>query len=182
MSSTPERRLLVNLRIISAILPHQKLNAKRDLLSVEPPSWFPEALYRWFRGDDRETCLRRLEELVTEAISAVECAGRLNDRKKQNKFLAHIHRTIPGFQNMTQTYASDATTVAKIELFREQCQDILSTYNYEPDRLVVMNDLPVSDDSSSEETDEEEEPIPRLGPKKGQEPWRKRETMGTVLN
>jgi hypothetical protein len=182
--STPERRLLINLRIISAILPHQKLNAKRDLLSVEPPSWLPESLYRWFRGDTREICLRRLEEIISEAIVSVECAGRLNDRKMQNKFLSHINRTIPGFHNIKQTYAYDATTVAKIELFIEQCQDILSTHNYEPDRMVVMNDLPASDDSSSEETDDDEgeEPIPRLGPKKGQEPWRKRETMGTVLN
>jgi len=182
--STSRKRLLINLRIVGAVLPHQKLNAKKDLLSVEPPSWFPEALYRWFRGDDREVCLRRLEEIVSDAISLIEQAGRLNDMKNQKKFLAHIYNTIPGFTNLKQTYADDATTLAKIDLFIEQCRDILSTHNFEPDRLVLINDLPVSDDSSggSDETDSEEEKCTRrrLGPKVGHEQWRAK--VGKVVN
>ena len=182
--STAEKRLLINLRIISALLPHQKLNAKAELLAVESPSWFPESLYRWFRGDDREICLRRLEELVSEGISSVEQAGRLNNKKAQKKFLTHIYICVPGFTNLKQTYADDATTVAKIELFVEQCKDILATHNFEPDRLVVMNELPVSDDSSNgTETDEEEEKSqhgPRLGPLVGQEQWRSK--VGKVIN
>ena len=154
--STAQRRLLINLRIVGALLPHQKLNAKAELLAVEPPSWFPESIYRWFRGDDRDICLRRLEELITEAIMSVEHAGKLRDGKLQRKFLTHIHNCVPGFKNISQTYAGDATTVAKIELFIEQCKDVLSQYNYEPDRLVVINELPVSDDSSggSDHTDD----------------------------
>ena len=183
--STAEKRLLINLRIVSALLPHQKVNAKAELLAVEPPSWFPEALYRWFRGDHREVCLRRLEELVGEAISSVDRAGNLRDPKKQKKFLSHIYNTIPGFANLKQTYADDATTVAKIDLFIEQCRDILSQHNFEPDRLVVMNELPVSDDSSggSQETDDEGEKLhhgPRLGPRVGQEQWRAK--VGKVVN
>jgi hypothetical protein len=164
--STAQKRLLINLRIVGALLPHQKLNAKAELLAVEPPSWFPEAIYRWFRGDDRDICLRRLEELLTEAIASVERAGKLRDQKMQRKFLTHIHNCIPGFKNISQTYAGDATTGAKIELFIEQCKDVLAQYNYEPDRCVVMNELPVSDDSEgSEETDDEEQKLqtPRLG-------------------
>ena len=185
--STAQKRLLINLRIVSAILPHQKLNAKAELLAVEPPSWFPEALYRWIRGDDREVCLRRLEELVTEGISSVEQTGRLNDKKAQNKFLTHIYNTIPGFTNLKQTYADDATTVAKLCLFVEQCNDVLAQYNFEPDRLVVMNELPVSDDSSIETQSDNEGEVemknqqgPRLGPKIGKEQWRAK--VGTVLD
>lgn len=179
--STAEKRLLINLRIIAGLLPHQKINAKSDLLIVEPPSWLPESLYRWFRGDTREICLRRLEELISEAISSVEQAGRLNDRKKQKKFLSHVFHTIPGFQSLKQTYAYDATTVANIELFIEQCGDVLSQYNYEQDRLVAMNELPVSDDSEGDETDDSEDSVKkRLGPKIGQEQWRSK--VGRVLN
>ena len=179
--STSEKRLLINLRIISAVLPHQKLNAKAELLAVEPPSWLPESLYRWFRGDDREICLRRLEEIIAEAISSVEQSGRMNDRKMQKKFLTHISHTIAGFTNLKQTYSADATTIAKIELFIEQCGDVLSQYNYEQDRLVAMNELPVSDDSEGDETDDSEDSVKkRLGPKIGQEQWRSK--VGRVLN
>ena len=104
----------------------------------------------------------------------------LNDKKGQKKFLTHIYNCIPGFANLKQTYADDATTVAKIELFIEQCRDILGQHNFEPDRLVVINELPVSDDSSggSAETEDEQEVEmrnqqgPRLGPVKGKEQWR----------
>ena len=180
--STSEKRLLINLRIISAVLPHQKLNAKAELLAVEPPSWLPEAIYRFWRGDTREICLRRLEEIVSEAISSVENSGRLNDRKTQKKFLTHIFHTIAGFTNLKQTYASDATTIAKIDLFIEQCGDILTTHNFEQERLVAVNDLPLSDDSEGDETDDSEDSVKkqRLGPKLGQEPWRAQK--GRVLN
>jgi len=182
--STAEKRLLINLRIVSAVLPHQKLNAKAELLAVEHPTWLPEALYRFWRGDTREICLRRIEEIISEAILSVEQAGRMNDKKKQKKFLTHIFHTIPGFQNLKQTYADDATTVAKIFLFIEQCQDILAQHNYSPDRCVVVNELPVSDDSSNgTETDEEElksKNEPRLGPIVGHEQWRSK--VGKVIN
>ena len=184
--STSERRLLINLRIISALLPHQKLNAKAELLTVEQLTWIPESFYRWFRGDTREICLRRLEELVAEAVLLVERAGNLNDKKAQKKYLTHIYNTVPGFQNLKQTYADDATTVAKIELFIEQANDILCTHNFEPDRMVIMNELPVSDDSADEDTDDEDKPttlsgVPkRLGPKIGQEQWRNK--VGHVLD
>ena len=187
--STAERRLLVNLRILASLTPHQKLNSKSELLAVEPPSWLPEALYRWYRGDDRSICLRRLEEVVYEAVANVEQAGRLNDKKKQKKFLTHIYSCIAGFKNMSQTYSSDATTVAKIDFFIETCEDILLQYNYSPDRCVVVNELPLSDDdddddTSSDTTDENEVEAkkstpPRLGPIVGQESWRSQ--LGKVI-
>ena len=126
--------------------------------------------------------------MVTEAVGQVEQAGRLRDQKGQKKFLTHIYNCIPGFQNLKQTYAEDATTVAKIELFIEQCRDILAQHNYEPDRLVVMNELPVSDDSSGgTETDSEDggeemksQHGPRLGPEVGKERWRAK--VGKVIN
>lgn len=185
--STAEKRLLINLRIVSALLPHQKLNAKSELLAVEPPTWIPEFVYRYWRGDARDVCLRRLEELVGEAIASVEQAGRLNNKKGQKKYLSHIYNTVPGFQNLKQTYADDATTVAKIELFIEQCKDVLCQYNFEPDRMVVMNELPESDDSSNgTETDDETEEtkLPhkggRLGPEIGKEQWRAK--VGRVID
>ena len=185
--STPEKRLLINLRIISSTRPHQKLNSKQELLAVEQPTWVPEMLYRFWRGDTREICLRRLEELVSEAVAMVEQAGRLNDKKKQNKFLCHLSNCIPGFHNLKQTYASDLTTVANLDLFIETCEDILLQYNYSPDRCVVVNELPLSDDddTNSDTTDEDEieakkETPPRFGPKIGQESWRS--PLGKVIH
>jgi len=181
--STSQNRLLINLRIVSSLLPHQKLNAKAELLCVEPISWWPEFVVRYWRGDGRETCLRRLEELVTEAITGVEQAGRLRDSKLQHKYLTHIYNCVPGFTNMKQTYANDATANASLELFIEKCKDVLATYNFEPDRLVVINDLPESDDSDATEEEEQETKKSvelRLGPRKGEEQWRA--AVGRVMN
>jgi len=178
------------MRIIGSLLPHQKLNAKSDLLVVETSSWI-EFLYRWMRGDDREICLRRIEQLFDEAILAVESAGRLQDQKLQKKYLSHISSCMPGLTNMKQTYAEDATTIAKLDFFLEQCEEIISTHNFKQDRMVVINDLPESDDSTgSDDTNDEEESKkkawpqlgkPRLGPKIGHEQWRG-SAVGRVLS
>lgn len=168
--STAENRLIINLRIISALLPHQKLNAKAELLAVEGPTWIPSFLYRYWRGDARDVCLRRLEQIVAEAITAVQNAVELYDAKKKKKLLTHVYNCIPGFKSLKQTYADDATTIAKIELFIEQCKDLLTAHAFEPERMIVINELPESDDST--ESNVSEPPRLRLGPTKGQEPWR----------
>ena len=65
MTTTIEK-LLINLRVISQLQPYQKVNAKSEFLSVEYYTWFV-SLSRWIRTDDRHTCLKRLNEIITDS-------------------------------------------------------------------------------------------------------------------
>ena len=61
-----EDALLINLRIIGQVKPHEKINAKEKLLAIETWGWLPVGLTRYWRADNRSVLLRR----VVEASSA----------------------------------------------------------------------------------------------------------------
>jgi hypothetical protein len=153
--TNPSDRLLVNLSIIGSLLPHQRLNAKSELLCMEPPTIFPEFFYRWWRADDRYTCMRRINEIIEEAKEKIENATHLKDRDTAYRFLHHMGNARPGLRNLKQTYAMDMTVVAHLDLMSEMCNDILKQNKYKPPRTVVINEIPASDDSSVDDEDEE---------------------------
>ena len=144
-------RLLVNLTIISSILPHQRINAKSELLCVEPRTWLPEFVYRWWRADERTVCMRRINEIIDEAIEQIETASKTGDEAMASKFLSHLCNARPGLTNMKQTYAMDITTVAHIDLLIGMCTESLQKHRYSPPRTVIMNELPDSDDDDEDD-------------------------------
>jgi len=148
-------RLLVNLTIIGSLLPHQRINAKSELLCVEPRTWLPEFVYRWWRADDRTICMRRLKEIIVEAIEQIETAYQTGNKLTAAKFLSHVYNARPGLANMRQTYAIDLTTVARIDLLLGMCTDVLEKHRYSPPRTVIMNELPESEDDEDEDEDSE---------------------------
>lgn len=143
-------RLLVNLTIIGSLLPHQRVNAKAELLCVESRTWLPEFVYRWWRADDRTVCMRRINEIIDEAIEQIETAYKIKNVSAAAKFLSHLYNARPGLVNMKQTYAVDLTTVAHIDLLIGTCTEIINKYRYTPPRTVIMNELPESEDDESE--------------------------------
>lgn len=150
--TNPSDRLLVNLNVVGALQPHQRINAKQELLSVEPQTWLPEFVYRWWRADDRQTCMRRLNEILDKTRNQVTIAMQTKhsgDKRVAEKFLCHVYGARPGLRNLKQTYATDATAVAHIDLLIEMCDEMIRTYNYNPPRLVVMDEMPESSDSNS---------------------------------
>ena len=152
--TNPSDRLLVNLTIVGSLLPHQRVNANSELLCVEPPGFLPEFFYRWWRADDRSTCLRRINEILEEAKEKIQNATSLNHTDTAHKFQTHVANARPGLRNLKQTYANDMTVVAHLDLLGDMCNDMLKTYKYEAPRTVVINELPSSDDSDGDTDDE----------------------------
>ncbi len=149
--TNPSDRLLVNLNVVGALQPHQRVNAKQELLCVEPPTWFPQSMYRWWRADDRQTCMRRINEILEETRNKIVIAKQTNRKSEADKFLSHIYGACPGLRNLKQTYATDATAVAHLNLLIDMCGDMLKVHKYVPPRPVVMDEMPESSDSSAEE-------------------------------
>lgn len=149
--TNPSDRLLVNLNVVGSLQPHQRVNAKQELLCVEPQTWLPEFVYRWWRSDDRQTCMRRLNEILEETRNKIVIAKQTKRKSEAQKFLSHVHCARPGLRNLKQTYAIDATAVAHLDLLIDMCTDMLKLYKYEHPRPVAMNEIPESDDSSTED-------------------------------
>jgi hypothetical protein len=153
--TNPSDRLLVNLTIVGNLLPHQRINAKSELLCVESPTILPEFFIRWWRADDRSTCLRRINEIIEEAKEKIHNANVLKNTDVAHKFLNHVANARPGLRNMKQTYANDMTVVAHLDLLGDMCNDMLRTYNYEPPQeVIVPNELSYRDNSSGDTDDD----------------------------
>ena len=146
-------RLLINLRIIASVHPHQRINAKNELLEIECTT-FSTWIYRWMRGDGRMICLRRLNEILNESIIKVKESQK--NKRLRDKFLAHLDNSRPGLKNLLQTYSEDVATKSHIELLIERVDETLSEYKYEPSRVVTINEIPISDDSDSDSDDTED--------------------------
>ena len=58
-----EDALLINLRIIAQVKPHEKINAKEKLRSIEGWGWIPLGISRYWRADNRAVLLRRVVEV-----------------------------------------------------------------------------------------------------------------------
>jgi len=114
MATTIEK-LLINLRVISQIQPYQKINAKSEFLSIEYYNWFA-SLARWVRTDDRQTCLKRLNEIITESKNIKEYETRI----KKN-----LKNCIKGLENLKKTYEDDITTIPYLELLIENITEFI---------------------------------------------------------
>lgn len=154
---TPSQCLRVNLSIIGSLLPHQRLDAMSGVLRVEGVTWLPQCVSRWWRDDNRRTCLRRINEIFVETQLKIDIANQVQDTNGANKLLAHIDNARPGLNNLKQTYAADMTSVAHIELLLDMCNDLLiinrftSTRSATLPQIVATNVLnPESDDESEE--------------------------------
>jgi len=118
-----EDALLINLRIVAQVKPHEKINAKDKLLSIESWGWVPVGLTRYWRADNRTVLLRRVVEIIEECKGHCKTCKMGNDNVRLRRFLTHLSQTIPGLLNLRQTYATDQQSVAHLELLIEYVKE-----------------------------------------------------------
>ena len=64
-----DNSIIINLKVIAAIQPNDKINTSDNFLNLETKNLLPQSIKRWWRGDDRNESLSRLDELITEALT-----------------------------------------------------------------------------------------------------------------
>lgn len=121
MATTIEK-LLINLRVISQIQPYQKINAKSEFLLIEYYNWFA-SFARWVRTDDRQTCLKRLNEIITESKQILNDKDIKKEYEKRIKI--SLRNCIKGLENLKKTYEDDITTISYIELLIENILEFI---------------------------------------------------------
>ncbi len=121
MATTIEK-LLINLRVISQIQPYQKINAKSEFLSIEYYNWFA-SLARWVRTDDRQTCLKRLNEIITESKNILN--NQCIKKEYETRIKTSLKNCIKGLDNLKKTYEDDITTISYLELLIENITEFI---------------------------------------------------------
>ena len=99
--------LWINLKILSKLPPHAKLNTQHELFYIEYNSSFSfTAIKRMIRGDNRSIAIKRIDKLVKDSIDA------LND---DSTIKTHLEGAMYGLENLKKTYSNDITTIASID-------------------------------------------------------------------
>jgi len=111
-----DNSIIINLKVIAAIQPNDKINTSDSFLNLESKNILPQFIKRWWRGDDRNESLSRLDELITEALT-----------KNDPIIIENIKNTITGLNNLKNTYSKCIQTVARINTIIEKISSTLDT-------------------------------------------------------
>lgn len=106
------RSLLGKLYFLAQIKAGEK-PCMSNMTIVDGDTW-TGAFYRFFKGEDRKTCLTVIENIVSQAIDSIS----VHERKKS--FLALVVNALAearvGVESMLTTYRDDAETKGKIQV------------------------------------------------------------------
>ena len=64
-----ENAIIINLKVIAAIQPNDRINTSDKFLNIEANTLIPHGVKRWWRNDDRNESLNRIDQIISEALS-----------------------------------------------------------------------------------------------------------------
>lgn len=126
--------LIINLKVIAAIQPNDKINTSDNYLNIENNTIIPVSIKRWWRSDDRNESLNRIDIIISEALT-----------KDSNVIETNIKNAIIGLNNFKRTYSKCTQSIARINTIIEK---ITNKYN------LTNNSL-----SQEEEDDDEDDDL-----------------------
>ena len=109
-----DNAIIINLKVIAAIQANDKINTSDNYLNLESKNLLPQSIKRWWRGDDRNESLSRLDEIITEALT-----------KNDPIMIDNIKNTITGLNNLKNTYSKCIQTVARINTIIEKINNTI---------------------------------------------------------
>ena len=104
-----DNALIINLKVIAAIQPNDKLNTSDNYLNIESNTIIPVSVKRWWRSDDRNESLNRIDQIITDALT-------------KNSLLidSNIKESIVGLNNFKKTYSKCTQSIARINTIIEK--------------------------------------------------------------
>jgi len=115
MSDPGMKNHIINLKVISKLQPHVRLDTSGTLFKIyAPASYLPIWMQRWLASHNRKQDLARVTLLFDEVIDFIEKKG-----SKNELILAALGDSIVGLKNLKTTYEEDITSVSAIEYIME---------------------------------------------------------------
>ncbi len=101
--------ILINLKVLESLEINKKLITRDTYLNVEPNKTIPEFIRRWWRQDDRNETLRKIDDVIEKAL-------RLRNEKDKSEVLdPYLINSIKGLRNLKQTYSLCVQTCARLD-------------------------------------------------------------------
>lgn len=122
---------LVNLKVISKLEPSVKLETDGILFQQIEWSIFPEWARRWWYGQSRYTTLNKIKQLYKNSFALVN--NNTIEQTSLNRVFEALHESIDGLVKLKQTYASDSTITAQLDVIIEDVNELIKNNNYNKD-------------------------------------------------
>ena len=124
--------LWINLKILSKLPPHAKLNTQHELFYIEYNSLFSfTSIKRMIRGDNRTIAIKRIDKLVKDSVDALN-----NDPTIKT----HLEGAMYGLENLKKTYSNDITIIASIDRIIDKIK-----VNLHEEVFIEASDNPIND-------------------------------------
>jgi hypothetical protein len=118
--SIPEKdELIINLKVLSKLDKNNKLTTKEKFLNLQSSYLLPEALSRWWNGDNRDESLKFLDNLATKSIKLL---------KENDDLLQNIKESLIGLENLKDTYSKCTQTNARLDVIIEKINKGIKDY------------------------------------------------------
>jgi len=118
--SIPEKdELIINLKVLSKLDKNNKLTTKEKFLNLQSSYMLPEALSRWWNGDNRDESLKFLDNLATKSIKFLN---------ENDDLLQNIKESLVGLENLKDTYSKCTQTNARLDVIIEKINKGIKDY------------------------------------------------------
>tara|TARA_B100000674_G_C37104200_1_gene585987 strand:+ start:30 stop:473 length:444 start_codon:yes stop_codon:yes gene_type:complete len=118
--SIPEKdELIINLKVLSKLDKNNKLTTKEKFLNLQSSYILPEAISRWWNGDNRDESLKFLDNLATKSIKFLN---------ENDDLLQNIKESLIGLENLKDTYSKCTQTNARLDVIIEKINKGIKDY------------------------------------------------------
>ena len=115
-----KNELIVNLTILSQVEKNRKLLTKDTYLNMEQKTQLlqvPESVRRWWRGDNRDNTLKKIDLIINKAIDLID-----------NDILEYLKKSIKGIENLKETYTDDTQTRARLDVVIDRINNAIKKF------------------------------------------------------
>jgi hypothetical protein len=98
--------VVVNLKVLASVSVNSKLYTRGSLLNIEQSSIIPEGVRRWYRNDNRDESLKKIDRIITKSMLYT---------KKYPQVLQYLTESKIGLLNLKDTYSLCIQTVARLD-------------------------------------------------------------------
>ena len=101
--------VLINLKVLESLEINKKLVTRDTYLNVETDKIIPIGIRRWWRQDDCNETLRKIDHIVDKALRLRD------DEDKSGVIDPYLVNSIKGLRNLKQTYSLCVQTCARLD-------------------------------------------------------------------
>ena len=131
------RNLLINLKVLSKLRPHQRIDTTASLFSICSPTqsiWL--SITRWWNGARRTVDIARIQTLYEKAITEI------TQTDDATVILNAMKDSLVGLEHFKTTYEGDSTSVANIEYIIDVVSATLRRYGTLNTQSVISGHIP----------------------------------------